>query len=246
MQFLILSDLHANWQALEAVLADAKGEYDQVVCCGDIVGYNPNPSEVLDWTRSNCAAMVRGNHDKVVAGIDDIEWFNEVAKMSAQWTMHVLSRNQLDFLTELPIGPARLEYFHMWHGSPFDEDEYISAASEAMARFGAFELPLAFFGHTHLQGGFFSRYGRVGPIPQVPTRERQIQFALEPDALYMVNPGSVGQPRDRDPRAAYALYDPGTKVITLRRKAYAMDRTAALIKKAGLPDVLGLRLFTGQ
>lgn len=246
MQFLILSDLHANWQALEAVLADAKGEYDQVVCCGDIVGYNPNPSEVLDWTRSSCVAVVRGNHDKVVAGIDDLEWFNDIAKTSAQWTMHVLSRNQLNFLTELPTGPARLEHFHIWHGSPLDEDEYISASSEALARFSAFELPLAFFGHTHLQGGFFSKYGRVGPIPQVPANERELVFVLEPDTLYMVNPGSVGQPRDRDPRAAYALYNPDTNVVTLRRKAYAMDRTAALIKKAGLPDVLGFRLFVGQ
>lgn len=246
MQILILSDLHANWQALEAVLQDAKGEYDQVVCCGDIVGYNPNPGEVLAWTRDNCAAIVRGNHDKVVAGIDDLEWFNDVAKMSAQWTMHILSRDQLDYLGQLPIGPARLEHFHIWHGSPIDEDEYISAPSGAAARFSAFELPLAFFGHTHLQGGFFSKYGRVGGIPQVPSIERQIYFQLEPDTLYMVNPGSVGQPRDRDPRAAYALYNPETKLVTLRRTSYAIDQTAALIKKAGLPDVLGLRLFLGQ
>lgn len=246
MQFLILSDLHANWQALQAVVEDARGEYDQVVCCGDIVGYNPNPSEVLEWARGNCAALVRGNHDKVVAGIDDIEWFNDVAKVSARWTMHVLSRKQLEYLTELPTGPTRLEHFHIWHGSPSDEDEYISAAAQALPRFTAFELPLAFFGHTHLQGGFFSKYGRVGRIPQVPPEERELSFMLEPDTLYMVNPGSVGQPRDNDPRAAYALYNPDTKVVTLRRKPYPVDRTAALIREAGLPDVLGFRLFSGQ
>ena len=228
------------------MLADAKGEYDQIVCCGDIVGYNPNPSEVLDWTRANCSALVRGNHDKVVAGIDDIEWFNDIAKVSAQWTMHVLSSNQLNFLSDLPVGPSKLEHFHIWHGSPADEDEYVSAPAEAVPRFSALELPLAFFGHTHLQGGFFSKYGRVGAIPRVPPNEHQVYFMLEPNTLYMVNPGSVGQPRDRDPRAAYALYDPDTKMVTLRRKAYDMDRTAALIKKAGLPDVLGLRLFVGQ
>lgn len=246
MQFLILSDLHANWQALEAVLADAKGEYDQTVCCGDIVGYNPNPGEVLEWTRSNCAALVRGNHDKAIAGLEDLEWFNQVAKASAHWTMELLEPNQLEFLRELPKGPALLEHFHIWHGSPSDEDEYITVASEAAPRFSDFELPLAFFGHTHLQGGFFSRFGRVGIIPQVPCSETEISFSLEPDILYMVNPGSVGQPRDRDPRAAYALYDAETKVVTLRRKAYAVEKTAALIKEAGLPDVLGVRLFMGQ
>ncbi len=246
MQILILSDLHSNWQALEAVLEDARGEYDQVVCCGDIVGYNPNPKEVLEWTRSNCAAVVRGNHDKVIAGIDDIEWFNEIAKVSAQWTMHVLSPEQLTYLHDIPEGPLQLEHFHIWHGSPADEDEYVSDPGEASARFSAFELPLAFFGHTHLQGGFYSRYGRVGSIPQVPASARQVHFQLEPDSLYMVNPGSVGQPRDRDPRAAYALYNPATKVVTLRRREYPVTRTAALIREAGLPDVLGQRLFSGQ
>jgi predicted phosphodiesterase len=246
VQILILSDLHANLQALEAVLADAKGEYDQVVCCGDIVGYNPNPAEVLDWTRATCAAVVRGNHDKAVAGIDDIEWFNDVAKISALWTMSILSEGQLGFLRSLPIGPATLEHFHIWHGSPCDEDEYISAISEAAARFREFELPLAFFGHTHLQGGFFSKHGKVGIIPQVPPSERELHFALEPDILYMVNPGSVGQPRDRDPRAAYALYNPDTKLVTLRRKNYPVNRTAEVIKEAGLPDVLGFRLFMGS
>lgn len=246
MQFLILSDLHANWQALEAVLKDAKGQYDQIVCCGDIVGYNPNPGEVLDWVQQNCAFLVRGNHDKAVAGIDDLEWFNDVAAASAQWTMHVLSPNQLEFLKGLPVGPVRLEHFHIWHGSPSDEDEYISAASQAVPRFSAFELPLAFFGHTHLQGGFFSKYGRVGRIPQVPSTEREVAFLLEPDVLYMVNPGSVGQPRDRDARAAYALYNSDTKIVTLRRTSYAVERTAELIKDAGLPDMLALRLFVGQ
>ncbi len=246
MRFLILSDLHANWQALEAVLEDAKGDYDGIVCCGDIVGYNPNPGEVLDWTRTNCSAMVRGNHDKAIAGIENLDWFNGVARASAEWTMHVLNPGQLEFLTELPAGPLELEHFHIWHGSPANEDEYIIAPSEALPRFSAFDLPLAFFGHTHLQGGFFFKYGRVGNIPQVPANETEVTFMLEPDTLYMVNPGSVGQPRDRDPRAAYALYNTATKLVTLRRKPYPMKETSELIKKAGLPDVLGFRLFTGQ
>lgn len=87
MRFLIISDSHANWHALEAVLADAEGKYDQIVCCGDLVGYNPEPGAVVDWTRENCTAVVRGNHDKVVSGIDSLEWFNDAAKIAARWTV---------------------------------------------------------------------------------------------------------------------------------------------------------------
>ena len=245
MQFLILSDLHANWHALEAVLADAKGEYEQVVCCGDIVGYNPNPSRVLEWTKAHCAPVIRGNHDKVIAGIEDLEWFNDVAKISARWTMDELSADQLTYLRELPVGPAKIDNFQMWHGSPTDEDEYVTNAREAAPRFANFEAPIAFFGHTHLQGGFFFKGGRVGNIPQVPKNRREAAVELDPDVVYMVNPGSVGQPRDRDPRAAYAIYDSVQKTVTLRRIEYAVTETALEIRDAGLPDVLGVRLFLG-
>ena len=245
MQFLILSDLHANWHALEAVLANAEGQYQQVVCCGDVVGYNPNPAKVLDWTRAHCAPVIRGNHDKAVAGVDDLEWFNDVAKASALWTMGELTEEQLSYLRRLPEGPSLLPEFQMWHGSPVDEDEYLSTPQEAAPRFENFEAPLAFFGHTHLQGGFFSRYGRVGSIPQVPKKQNEIVIELEPDVLYMVNPGSVGQPRDRDPRAAYAIYDSEKSTVALRRVEYPVKETAAEIKEAGLPDELGLRLFVG-
>ncbi len=245
MQFLIVSDLHANWHALEAVLADAEGRYQQVVCCGDVVGYNPNPARVLDWTRAHCTPVIRGNHDKAVAGVDSLEWFNDVAKASALWTIGELDAEQLGYLRALPEGPSRLPEFQIWHGSPVDEDEYLSSPQEAAPRFQNLDAPLAFFGHTHLQGGFFSKYGRVGNIPQVPKKRNEITIELEPDVLYMFNPGSVGQPRDRDPRAAYAIYDSEKGTVELRRVEYPVKETAAEIKEAGLPDVLGLRLFVG-
>ncbi len=207
MRFLILSDLHANWYALEAVLAAAQGQYEQIVCCGDLVGYNPHPAKVIEWAKTNCNYIVRGNHDKVVAGIEDLEWFNEVAQVSARWTMLQLDSPQLAYLRELPEGPSKLDHFHVWHGSPADEDEYVTAPGEAAPSFAHFELPLAFFGHTHLQGGFFSKHGRVGPLSRVRGGEREYTLELEPDTLYMINPGSVGQPRDGDPRAAYAIFD---------------------------------------
>ena len=246
MQFLILSDIHANWHALEAVLADATGKFQQIICCGDIVGYNPHPAEVIEWTKANCAHVIRGNHDKVVAGIDDLEWFNEVAQAAALWTREQLTREQIEYLYELQMGPLQLEHFHIWHGSPLDEDEYVMNAREASRCFTALELPLAFFGHTHLQGGFFLKRKRMGRIAAVPGDHEESIVALEPGTLYLVNPGSVGQPRDGDPRAAYAIFDAEQNTVSLRRVRYPVQRTADEILKAGLPDVLALRLFQGM
>lgn len=242
---MILSDTHANWPALQAVLADAEGRYEQIVCCGDLVGYNPDPGAVVDWTREHCASVVRGNHDKVVGGIDNLEWFNEVAKTAARWTMSALDEAQLTYLRELPQGPLKLEAFHIWHGSARDEDEYVTTQQEAAPAFKYLEHPLAFFGHTHIQGVFFSKYRRLGMLPAVSKMENETVIALEPDTSYLINPGSVGQPRDGDPRAAYALYDSEQKAIWLRRVEYPVEATAEAIKRAKLPDVLAQRLFFG-
>ena len=245
MQFLILSDIHANWHALESVLKDAEDRYEQIVCCGDLVGYNPHPGEVTRWVKKNCATVIRGNHDKVVAGLESLDWFNEVAQEAARWTMSHMETADLDYLRELPMGPVQAEHFHLWHGSVADEDEYVAYVREAAPHFGRFELPLAFFGHTHLQGGFFAKGNRVGPLERVGFDDVETVIELEPDYQYMVNPGSVGQPRDNDPRAAYALYDSDKKIVTLRRTRYAISKTAREIQDAGLPNVLGLRLLYG-
>ncbi len=199
----------------------------------------------MDWTSSNCAAVVRGNHDKVVSGIDSLEWFNEVAQAAVRWTVEQLSEEQLRYLHELQTGPVKLEHFHIWHGSPRDEDEYVTGAREAAPAFEAMELPLGFFGHTHLQGVFFCKARRLGAIGAVPKKATELAIELEPDVLYLANPGSVGQPRDGDPRAAYALYDSDQNVILLRRVAYPVEATADEIKRAGLPEVLAQRLFYG-
>jgi predicted phosphodiesterase len=245
VRYLILSDTHANWYALEAVLTDAEGKYDQTVCCGDLVGYNPAPGAVIDWTQKNCSAVVRGNHDKAISGIDNLEWFNDVAKTAAVWTTSQLSGEQLDYLRGLQQGPSKLEHFHIWHGSPRDEDEYINSPREALPACEYLEISIGFFGHTHVQGIFFSKHRRLGALPSVPRSENQFTVELEPDVLYIVNAGSVGQPRDGDPRAAYALYDTAQKTVSLRRVRYAVENTALDIKKAGLPDVLAQRLFYG-
>lgn len=246
MRFLILSDPHANWHALQTVLSDAENQYDQIICCGDLVGYNAQPGRVLEWTRQHCAAVIRGNHDKVVAGQENLDWFNEVAQAAARWTMNALDPEQLEYLHDLAQGPLKLEHFHIWHGSPRDEDEYITVAGEALGCFEYFELPLAFFGHTHLQGGFFLTKGRIGAVAKVQRDQHERVLQLEPDVLYLINPGSVGQPRDSDPRAAYALFDSQANTITLRRVPYPIERTAEEIEEAGLPEMLAYRLFQGM
>ncbi|HWF47967.1 MAG TPA: metallophosphoesterase family protein [Bryobacteraceae bacterium] len=245
MQFLILSDIHANWYALEAVLKSAGEGFDQIICCGDLVGYNPHPAQVVEWTRDHCNTVIRGNHDKVVAGIEQLEWFNPVAQAAARWTRDHMDEADLQYLHELQPGPLKLEHFHIWHGAPFDEDEYIIRPREAAACFVAFELPLAFFGHTHLQGGFYFRRQRVVTIAQVPRDFDDAVLQLEPDTQYLVNPGSVGQPRDGDARAAYAIYDSEQRTVEFRRVAYPVEKTAEELRAAGLPDALAARLFKG-
>jgi predicted phosphodiesterase len=246
VRFLILSDLHANLEALTAILADSEKKYDTVVCCGDLVGYNPDPSLIVDWCAGHCDHVVRGNHDKVVAGIDDLEWFNPTAQISARWTTGQLSQEQLRYLRDLPRGPVLLEHFELFHGTPFDEDEYVLSQKVAEQSLSALQMPLSFFGHTHIQGGFFRQHRRLGTIEAVQPDEREYAIQLEPDLLYMINPGSVGQPRDGDPRAAYALYDAEARLVTLRRVEYPIATTYRKLKSAGLPDALGLRLFNGQ
>jgi predicted phosphodiesterase len=245
VRFLIISDPHANWHALQRVLADAEGQYDQAICCGDLVGYNPQPVQVLEWVRDNCSVAIRGNHDKVVAGLEDLEWFNDVAKAAARWTMKQLSPEHQRYLQSLARGPINLEHFSIFHGSPRDEDEYIMSPHDALPGFEYAPQPLCFFGHTHLQGGFFSIRGRIGNIPQLRADETHYAFALEPDLFYLINPGSVGQPRDGDPRAAYALYDSDLRLVTLRRVEYPVEQVANEIMRASLPDVLAFRLFQG-
>ncbi|MFL6448245.1 MAG: metallophosphoesterase family protein [Bryobacteraceae bacterium] len=245
MKFLVLSDLHANWWALQSVLKDAESQYDQVLCCGDIVGYNPRPREVLHWTRENCAAVIRGNHDKVVAGLEDLDWFNDVAQAAAIWTMDRLTPDELAYVRDLAKGPIGVESFQLCHGSPLDEDEYIVSAREAGSALRDAQIPLTFFGHTHVQGGFFLQGGQLGMLPTVEKTRTERILELQPNLSYLINPGSVGQPRDSDPRAAYVIYNEQDRTVAYRRVEYAVEETAREIREAGLPDVLGYRLFRG-
>lgn len=246
MRYLILSDLHANLQALEAVVTDAAGRYDQVLCCGDLVGYGADPNPIVEWVRAHCNLVVRGNHDKACTGLDDLEWFNPVARQAALWTQANLTPENADYTRNLPKGPLTLGNFELVHGSPFDEDEYVLGAGEADQAFHYLEQRLSFFGHTHVQGGFIWNHARVETIPRTGPRSDRRVMEIDPACAYMINPGSTGQPRDGDSRAAYLLFDSDAQMVTYSRVPYDIEGAQKQIRAAGLPSILADRLSVGR
>lgn len=246
MRYLVASDIHANLEALQAVLAAARGEYDRVLCCGDLVGYGADPNAVVEWARGNAAVVVRGNHDRACTGLEDLEWFNPVARAAALWTHEKLTPENLAWVRALPAGPAQVENFRVLHGSPLDEDEYVLDVTDAAQVFAYMPSALDFFGHTHMQGGFIHARGRIEPIGKPePGQDRQL-LEFDPDAAYLINPGSVGQPRDGDPRAAFILYDPADGFLFYHRVPYDVKKAQGKIRRAGLPPVLAERLALGR
>jgi predicted phosphodiesterase len=245
VRYLILSDLHANWEALEAVLSATQGKYDRALCCGDLVGYGADPNPVVDWVRANCTVVVRGNHDKACIGQEDLEWFNPVARAAAVWTLNNLTPENAEYIGGLIKGPVMENGFQVIHGSPIDEDEYMLAADEAFEAFGYLETRVAFFGHTHVQGGFIWNQSRVETIQCTYGGDRQV-LEIDPSCAYLINPGSVGQPRDGRPHAAFALYDPDRRKVTYCRTGYDVDRAQQKIRDAGLPAILADRLSLGR
>lgn len=244
MRYLILSDIHANFDALESVLEDADGGYDRVLCCGDLVGYGACPNEVTNWARKRLDVAVRGNHDKAAVGLDTMEWFNPFARASTQFTTGALTSVNREYLRELPQGPVEIDRLQVVHGSPQDEDEYLVNSEEVRYLRRPMLCPVTFFGHTHLQGGFLChRNGVARLVRRRQARKQEIE--LEQDCDYLVNPGSVGQPRDGDPRAAYAIYSPEVRLVTFRRTSYDIKAAQKRIRDAGLPEILADRLAVG-
>ncbi len=241
MRYLVLSDIHANLEALEAVLADSRGLYQQAICLGDIVGYGANPNEVTAWARGNCSAVIRGNHDRAFTGMTDLKFFNPIAKAAAEWTRAQLESDHLTYLRDLPQGPRTVDDFRIVHGSPSDEDTYVVSIPDAEEEFRDLGKGIVFFGHTHIQGGFW-RNGAGREIERLSTAEAAI--VGEDDAL-LINPGSVGQPRDNNWHAAYAIYDASMRQIEFRRCPYDVNAAQRKIVEAGLPPALAERLSLG-
>ena len=251
MRYLILSDLHSNDEALTAVLRRVKRKtFDRIVCLGDFVGYAADPNKVLDRFRKlrRTTISVRGNHDKVVAGVEEGLLFNPPALEAVRWTVGRLSKQNMEFLKKLPLGPEVVDgRFVVCHGSPLDEDAYIFSDFDASLNFVQMHrfaegIDLCFFGHSHIPSIFTLE---PGGIRVEAVREARLKLRLEPGKRYLVNPGSVGQPRDRNPRAAYAIYDASARVVHFDRVPYDVGATRRKIQRAGLPAVLGDRLVVG-
>jgi predicted phosphodiesterase len=246
VRYLVISDVHSNWEALQAVLDDARGEYDRIVCCGDLAGYGPDPNPVIDWARANLHTVIRGNHDRGCAGLENLEWFNPVARTASLWTISQLTAENLEYLRGLPAGPLDVDGFQLIHGSPVDEDEYLVSVTDARNVFPYLEASVAFFGHTHLQGGYVWRHGQYQTIGRMEFFQNERWMKVDADGQWLLNPGSTGQPRDGDGRAAFAIFDTNSSELIYRRVPYDFEKTRRKIETAGLPNILGSRLATGR
>lgn len=245
MRYLIISDIHGNLHALDSVVRDAATfGYDAVLCLGDLVGYGADPSAVIQRVRELAPVkIVRGNHDKVAAGLEPAVLFNEVARRSIEWTRDAVTPDELAYLAALPKGPAIVDgTVEICHGSPFDEDHYVFDQDDAARSIDAASARFCLFGHTHLPAVFTSADDPATTGNGLA--EDEMRLPVRGPAL--INVGSVGQPRDGDPRAAYGLMDLDRGTIRLRRTVYDLQGAQKRIMKAGLPQWLALRLEKGQ
>ena len=245
MRYLVLSDVHANLEALSAVLEAAAGDWDQVLVLGDLVGYGADPNAVIDQLRElPIAAMVRGNHDKVAAGLAPTDSFNHVARQAIEWTAAALTPANLQWLAAMPEGPVAIDALtEICHGAPWDEDAYLFDERDVERSGSAQNRALCLFGHTHVPSIF-----RLAPVVEamLPVRGERCRVPIEPGGRYLVNCGAVGQPRDSDPRAAFGLLDSATRVLTIVRTPYEVAAAQTKILEAGLPPVLAQRLALGR
>ncbi len=247
MRYLVLSDIHANLQALETVLTAAEPlACERVLVLGDLVGYGADPNAVVERVRTMAPhAIIRGNHDKVGSGIETPEGFNAVARNAIQWTFDALSAQNRAWLAALPPGPfAVCDLIEICHGTPFDEDAYVFDDLDALRALHAAKHPLCLFGHTHVQVGYSIAQNEFGVATDDDARPCRV--GIEEGTRYLINPGSVGQPRDGDPRAGFAVVDTATHDVTLHRIEYPVGEAQARILAAGLPDILAHRLAVGR
>jgi diadenosine tetraphosphatase ApaH/serine/threonine PP2A family protein phosphatase len=247
MRYLVLSDIHANLEALEAVLDAARQvPSDRLLVLGDLVGYGADPNPVVQRIRSlQPHAVIRGNHDKVASGVETAEGFNAVARSAIRWTHDTLTEENRVWLATLPTGPVTVDdVLEICHGTPFDEDAYVFDDLDALRALHAAQRPLCLFGHTHVQIG----YALSGDQFTLTTLDdtRPLEVRVTNGTRHLLNPGSVGQPRDGDPRAGFAVADTGRRTVTLFRIDYPIQQAQVRIRQEGLPDVLAQRLALGR
>ena len=240
MRYAIVSDIHGNLEALRAVLDDCAHRTDSVLCLGDTVGYGADPLPCVELVAERAEAVVGGNHEYAVAGRLSLAWFNRYARAAAEWTQERLDEDHRAYLAGLPlvreVGDATLV-----HASPAqpDEWEYLVTADDGFAAFSHFATRWCFVGHSHVPGAW--SLGSSGP----EHHPGATSLRSERGRRYIVNVGSVGQPRDRDPRAAYAVWDVEAGQVEIRRVGYEVTVARRKIVEAGLPRFLAERLAEG-
>lgn len=244
MRILILSDIHSNIVALETVLADA-GSFDALWCLGDTIGYGPAPNECIELMQQHASVILTGNHDLACLGKISLNDFNPDARRANLWNGAQLKPANREWM--LPLQPAQTvdDRYYLVHGSPREPIwEYLLMPSQAIANLEWFHEPICFIGHSHVQFAFRCPNGEDRCERIMP--EGNSHITLTSDARYFINPGSVGQPRDHDPRAAYAILDTDKQILTFKRVAYDVQRTQEQMRSYGLPAALIYRLSVGM
>jgi len=244
MRYLIVSDIHGNLAAFDAVLSAAP-EHDQVLCLGDVVGYGPDPHECIHRLKALPHAGVAGNHDWAVLGKLNLEDFNADAQTAARWTQEQVSPEDLAFLSQLPDRLTAGD-FTIAHGSPRHPIwEYILQTSTARANFAHFETPFCLVGHTHVPMIYALQDDRPNPRCRTFTPSEEIVLDLANAPRMIINPGSVGQPRDGSPLAAYAVLDTDAQTLSFHRQEYPVGETQRRMGELSLPARLIARLSFG-
>jgi len=243
MRYAVLGDIHANGDAFEAVLADAaRQRIGRYLCVGDVVGYGAEPRKCMSRLREMGFAAVAGNHDHAAIGRLSLDYFNWHAREAAEWTRQQISLSQVKYLGGLKLVEVA-DGLTLAHGSVHGPEKfgYIETVDAARLSFRAMTTPVAFLGHSHVPITFLEHEG-----DESVTYTHSTEIDLGPAAKAIVNVGSVGQPRDDNPRACYAVYDSEARTIELRRIEYDIESAQDKIRDAGLPDILAVRLALGR
>jgi diadenosine tetraphosphatase ApaH/serine/threonine PP2A family protein phosphatase len=243
MLIALLSDVHGNLPAFKSVMDDVRAaEPEEIWCLGDLVGYGAEPDACVDLARETCDVCLSGNHDLVVTGEIDIADFSATAAAAARWTQENISEDSLAFLRSLDPADAAKEPA-LYHASPRDPIwEYVLSTWQAVECMDAMEPRVGAIGHSHV-ALYFHRDGTSDAVGAVAPGGTVLDMS---QGQWLINPGGVGQPRDGDPRAAWLLLDTEAWTATWRRVEYPIDEAAGAIERAGLPDVLAERLYSGQ
>jgi diadenosine tetraphosphatase ApaH/serine/threonine PP2A family protein phosphatase len=242
MKVAFISDIHGNLEALESVLRDIEKEgVEKIHFLGDVVGYGCDPNECVKLVATHCEFKLLGNHDFAAMGLESIENFNQVAQASMTWTIEKITKKSVTLLADFEMDADFLDY-HLVHASPEEPEQwhYILNAAQATTQFEHFSQSICFIGHSHIPAIFIR--DKEGNIMQMA----KSSLECSPEKRYLINVGSVGQPRDNDPRACYVITDTDSNKINYRRVDYDVKTTQVKMKKAKLPDFLIERLAVGQ